>query len=291
MPAIGYSFYKTPDRVPECVDLAWAAGVRHFDGATQYGTNAAIGQALSNYDNRNTYFVTHKLSNAEQSTRPRNVQRAVQRALSDLQTPYLDLCMIHSPLTDPPRRLATYQALTELQRDGTVRSVGVCHYGVTQLQEIVDAHLPPPAVIQLQLSPFHQHRDVAACSHSQESVLCCAAWSKLSSLDGPTAQWQVVGELAKAKQATKAQILVRWAFQKGYACVPRSAATSKVERQAIGENSWAGCRNLPLSDAEMKLLDGLDVQWPAGRLGVTDGYTVEDILSPEWDPTTSSTII
>ena len=137
------------------------------------GPTPRLEQALSDKRRRDSYFLTHKLSNAEQSTRPRQVKRAVQRACADLKTPYLDLCLIHSPLTDPPRRLATYRALTELQRDGLVRSVGVCHYGVSALQEIVQNNLPAPAVIQLQLSPFNQHQDVAAwaATAQQRAVL------------------------------------------------------------------------------------------------------------------------
>lgn len=280
MPAVGYSFYKTPDKIDECVDLALAAGVRHFDCASQYGTNRDIGPALrASGVPRSELFLTHKIAVNE---------RSIQSALKDLQTKYLDLCMIHSPVNSTPKqRLVTYKALLDFQKVGLVRSVGVCHYGVQPLQEIVDANLPAPSVIQLQLSPFNQHLDIAQWAASHGSALCCSAWSRLSSVDGPQEGWAVVSDIAKQKKATKAQILVRWALQKGYVCVPRSSANSKVERQAIAENSFQGCSGFVLSDDELTRLDQLDVQLPAGQLGVTDGYRAADIVSRDWDPTTA----
>jgi hypothetical protein len=46
---------------------------------------------------------------------------------------------------------------------------------------MVTAGLPPPAVIQLVLSPFNQHKDIAAWAQEHGSVLSCNAWSMLSS--------------------------------------------------------------------------------------------------------------
>jgi diketogulonate reductase-like aldo/keto reductase len=83
----------------------------------------------------------------------------------------------------------------------------------------------------------------------------------------------------------QAQILVRWALQKGYLCVPRSGVGSKIERAAIFENSYKGVSKFSLSENEMQVLDGLDEKLPVGRLGIIDGWTEDDIKGPDWDPT------
>eukprot|EP00977_Amphora_coffeiformis_P010966 scaffold2613_cov188-Amphora_coffeaeformis.AAC.3 len=334
IPRVGYSLYKTqPAAVAaDGVRLALAAGVRHFDVATQYGTNEAVGAVLHEYiqrgvaslstttsqqqqqplevqapvprtaaRRRDELFVTHKVSNAEQSLDVTSLQTAVlaQRDLLLPKPPSLSLLkgnkpkeqknnfmvMIHSPLTDSERRLRTYQALVELQQQGHVAAVGVCHYGVAHLQEIVEAGLPPPRVIQLVLSPFHPHADVAAWAAQHGSTLSCAAWSKLSSTSGPVEQWTQLGQLAAAKGVTKQQVLIRWAIQSGYLCVPRSGSQYKVERAAIRENAWPQVSQFSLSAAEMDVLRGLDVQIPAGQLGVTDGWEASDIVDAKWDPT------
>ena len=196
--------------------------------------------------------------------------------------------MIHSPLTDRDRRLRTYAALTDLQTQGIVRAVGVCHHGVAHLEELSQAGLPVPAMIQLELSPFHCHQDVAAWAAAHGVPLSCAAWSRLSSTAGPQDEWAVVGQLAAQKGVTKQQVLIRWALQSGYLCVPRSSAQYKVERAAIYENAWPSNRFV-LTAQEMALLNSLDVQLPVGQLGITDGWETTDIVDAKWDPTLLTT--
>jgi len=308
IPRVGYSLYKTaPEQVAEGVQLALAAGVRHFDCASQYGTNAMVGKTLQTYvqkglvvdtDTRPTIaatilstkqgrrqelFVTHKLSNAEQSTDTAVVKRNVSQQCRLLG--HVDLALIHSPLTDKARRLATYRALLELQYAGTVRAVGVCHFGVPPLQELVDAGLPAPAVIQLVLSPFQQHSDILQWAAVHGSAVECAAWSKLSSVEGPAEGWAALGKIADACKVTKQQVLIRWAIQRGFVCVPRSSSKYKVEQQAIAENAWPAVSAFVLSERDMKTLNGLDKDLPAGQLRVLDGWNASDIMDDNWDPT------
>lgn len=80
-------------------------------------------------------------------------------------------------------------------------------------------------------------------------------------------------------------MLVRWAFQKGYLCVPKSASKYKIERIAIQENSYNGVKGFVLTEKEMTTLDSLDEQLPAGRLGISDGWSNSDIVDRQWDPT------
>lgn len=151
--------------------------------------------------------------------------------------------------------------------------------------EIVDAGFPAPTVNQLVLNPFNQHKDVIEWAKQHGTTISCNAWSKLSSAQGPQEGWAVVADIAKNKGLTKAQVLVRWAFQKGYLSVPRSGSKSKIERIAIQENSYNGVKDVVLTEKEMDILDGLDEKLPAGRLGILDGWTESDIVGESWDPT------
>lgn len=280
MPGIGYSLYKTaPDQVAEGIRLALEAGTRHFDVATSYGTNDIAGEALKGQK----VFLTHKVSNAEQSNNLRTVQQSVKKQQRLLCQP-IDLVMLHSPLVKD-KRLASYEALLELQSKRKVKAVGVCHYGLGPLQEIVDAGLPPPSVIQLAQSPFAAHTDIVDWAKQHNSTIVCSAWSKLSSQVGPQEGWSRLGTLAGEKGYTKQQVLIRWARQKGYACVPRSSSKYKIERQAIAENSRRAVQQLSLTSSEMKLIDSLNEDISAGRLGLVDGWAESDIRDSTWDPT------
>lgn len=285
------------DEKPELLELldeTYRGGMEHTQ--TSIGNSNSI-VALSpppmgsagRRGRREGLFISHKLSNLEQSTDATSVRRTVKNAIGTLGCSYLDMISIHSPLTDKQRRLTTYDTLLGLKKSGFVKSVGVCNYGVGALQEILDADLELPAMNQLELSPFNAHKDIVDWCDKYGIAVSCSAWSKLSGASGPSEGWDALAKMAQQKGMTKAQILVRWAMQKGYACVPRSAAASKVERIAIAENSYGGVNLKPsflLTKEELASFDGLDVSYKAGTLGRTDGWENADITGPDWDPTT-----
>jgi diketogulonate reductase-like aldo/keto reductase len=307
IPRIGYSMYKTTaDQIEAGIQLALQAGTRHFDVATQYGTNPVVGETLRSYihqglsseytttsiipkspqERRREIFLTHKISNDEQSTKPREVKNAIiSQQRGPLKGIDIDLAMLHSPLTDKSRRLASYEALLDLEAKSKIKAVGVCHFGVAALQELVDAGLPAPSVIQLIISPFNQHKDIVEWASKHDSVVSCSAWSKLSSVEGPQIGWSVLGEIAKERSMTKQQVLIQWTLQKGFICTPRGSSKFNIERMAIQENSWDAVQDFRLTETEMDILDGLDEQLPAGRLGIRDGWDESQITDPAWDPT------
>lgn len=71
------------------------------------------------------------------------------------------------------------------------------------MNELETLGLPPPSIIQLELSPFNQHKDVVQWATDHGSTMSCAAWSKLSSVDGPQDGWAVLAKIAKEKGVTK----------------------------------------------------------------------------------------
>lgn len=288
---IDYSAEK-PDLL-SILDEARLAGEKHAlvtasSGLTQKAYPTPAGSA-GRRGRRESLFISHKVSNSEQSIKRIQVRRAVKAQIAALGANYLDMVSIHSPLTDSDRRLETYAALLELRDAGFVKSVGVANYGIGPLSEIKEAGFDFPSVNQLELSPFNTHQDIVSWCKENEIAVACSAWSKLSSNDGPQDQWSVISEIAKKKGMTKAQVLVRWSLEKGYICVPRSASTSKIERIAIAENTYGGVNpeggKSVLSDDEMRVIDGLNVNWKAGKLGRRDGWADVDVTGDQWDPT------
>lgn len=51
--------------------------------------------------------------------------RGVDESLKRMQTDYIDLFLIHDPLSGKTKRLETYKALLEAKTAGKIRSVGV----------------------------------------------------------------------------------------------------------------------------------------------------------------------
>lgn len=289
---IGISGLDTSAEKPELLELLTATSAAGDKNALTSGASSfksvlappPMGSA-GRKGRRDGLFIHHKLSNEQQSVDRTVVKRAVKAAIAELGCTYLDMVSIHSPLTDSSRRLTTYDTLIELRDAGFVRSVGVCNYGLGPLQEIQNDAMELPASNQLEISPFNTHNDIVSWCSQRGVAIGCSTWSKLSSTQGLQDGWDVVAGIAKNKGTTRAQILVRWSLQKGYTCVPRSAAASKIERVAIAENSYGGVSGFVLDEEEMKILDGLNVSWKAGSLGRRDGWDDSDVSGPSWDPT------
>ena len=124
--------------------------------------------------------------------------------------------------------------------------------------------------------------------------MTCAAWSKLSGAYnwGSDAAYRTLNAACKVHGATKAQVLVRWALQRGFVPLPRSGVSDSVQKLAIAQNALAGVEDGPswkggqLSAQEMRSLNQLEDRLASGRLGRADGWTLNDVTGPDWDPTT-----
>ena len=101
IPAVGFgTFQAKPDEVGRAVEAALRAGYRHIDGASIYGNEREVGEALKRSGiSRDDVFITGKLWNNKH--RAEDVEAALDQTLSDLGTSYLDLYLIHWPVYVP----------------------------------------------------------------------------------------------------------------------------------------------------------------------------------------------
>lgn len=122
---------------------------------------------------REQLFITSKLWNTFH--RKEHVKPALQRTLSDLQLDYLDLYLIHFPISlkyvDPDVRYPpgwllnsetqpqpdmiedrvsyseTWEALEDLVREGLVRNIGVSNIGTSLLRDVLSYAKVKPTVL------------------------------------------------------------------------------------------------------------------------------------------------
>ena len=286
LPCVGLGSWKLPKpSAAEVVVEAIRAGYRHFDCACDYGNEAEIGDGLSaalkqGLCRRDDLWVTSKLWNtyhARQHVRP-----AVERSLRDLKLDYLDLYLMHFPIAlkfvpfdvryppewfhDPKAKepqmepatvpiSETWGAMEELVAAGLVRNIGVCHFGVSLLRDLLSYAKIRPAVLQAELHPlltqdrllrFCRDNNIAVTAFSPlgaESYVPIGMARPAESVLGDPA----IREAAKRHAKTPAQILLRFGVQRGYAIVPK---TQRLER--LTEN--LSLFDFELSPAEMQAI-------------------------------------
>jgi diketogulonate reductase-like aldo/keto reductase len=256
MPFLGLGVYQTPPGAVtrEAVKFALSVGYRHVDTAALYANEEDVGRGVreSGLD-RGEVFVTTKLWNSDHGYDA--ALGACEKSLRRLELGYIDLYLIHWPVGG--LRGETWRALTEAQRRGWCRSIGVSNYTVRHLTELLDSSEATPDVDQVEFNPFLYQKDLLEFCVGRGIQL--EAYSPLTR--GVRLRHPAVLDVARNCSKSPAQVMIRWSLQHGLVVIPKSA-----KRERIRENSEVF--DFEISAADMRRLDSLS-----------------ENLHTDWDPT------
>ena len=230
IPWVGFGTWQTPDGqvAADSVKAALAAGYRHIDTASIYKNETGVGQGIRESGvPREEIFVTTKIWNNKRGYE--KTRESVEKSLERLGLDYLDMVLIHWPAA--PHRVenweelnqSTWQALTDLYKEGKIRAIGVSNFKPHHLKALLEAEVKP-MVNQIELHPgMTQQETVDLC---KEHGILLEAWSPLGCgrlLDHP-----FLGELAAKYGKSVAQVCIRWCLQKGFLPLPKSVTPARI---------------------------------------------------------------
>lgn len=256
MPMVGFGTYLISDEdVETCVANAIEVGYRHIDTAEGYqnerGVGVAIANALANQGlSREDLFVTTKLwpGNPAWGMAAKTYQETIESceaSLERLQLSHVDLYLIHAPFAQQ-ERLEQWRALVELKRHGKAKAIGVSNYREIHLEEIEASAMQMPEMNQIELHPWSQKPELV--SYLVEKRIAITAYSSLIPLStwrteegqnsAKTEAMRAYSEkadspfkrMAEKYGVSEAQVLLRWAIQKGYAVLPKSASKERAHQ-------------------------------------------------------------
>jgi diketogulonate reductase-like aldo/keto reductase len=241
MPLLGLGVWQLRAGRPTEQAVLWAleAGYRHVDTARLYRNEESVGSAVAASGvPREELFIATKFH-----PRDPDLERAAEQSLRRLGLDYLDLYLIHWPTGDPRRHWDEMERVTER---GLARAVGVSNYGADDLAALRGG-AQPPLVDQVEFSPFQYRRGLLrAC---EQAGIVLEAYSPLTR--GRDLRKPRVTAVAERVGRTPAQVLLRWAVQRGIPVIPKSA-----NRERIIENSRIF--DFSLSEEDMAAFDSLD---------------------------------
>ena len=135
IPRMGFgTFQITGEECIRSVEDAIAIGYRHIDTARAYGNETEVGKAIKNSGvSREELFLTTKIWRDE--LHPERIPRAISSSLKNLQTDYVDLCLIHWPVEDVPVA-DTLGAMEKEKQKGNIRHLGVSNFTTRHLQQV-----------------------------------------------------------------------------------------------------------------------------------------------------------
>jgi diketogulonate reductase-like aldo/keto reductase len=242
IPVLGFGVWQVPDGA-ECERaVRWAldAGYRHIDTAQAYRNEGSVGRALRDSGvARGEVFITTKFYPAR-----RDPVAEVEGSLRRLGVDEVDLYIIHWPQRGPTWAWPGMEAARER---GLARSIGVSNFSAQELEQVVSIASAPPAVNQIQFSPFEYRRALLEACESRSVAV--EAYSPLGT--GRHLTDRTVAEVAARLGRTPAQVLLRWCLQRDTIVLPKSTHQERIEANAQ-------IFDFSLSDDDMATLDALD---------------------------------
>lgn len=214
MPMAGIgTFLLSPDDAEASVLSALKDGYRLIDTANAYVNEKTVGRAMKKSGlDRKEIFLETKLwpSFYEQ-------EDAVEKTLQRLDTDYIDLLLIHQPAGN---YTAGYRLMEKAYKEGKVRAIGLSNFTKAQIREILALCEVKPAILQTEIHPYSQEKEMKEFLTSQGMVI--QAWYPLGHGDKTLLEEPLFAKLGRKYGKSSAQIILRWHLQDGNVVIPGS---------------------------------------------------------------------
>lgn len=273
-----------------CADQVYNAiktGYRLFDGACDYGNEKEAGEGIrraikDGLVKREDLFIVSKLWGSFHDKEV--VEKIARKQLSDWGLNYFDLFLIHFPISlkyvDPSVRYppgwedengnftlgktpiqVTWQEMEKLVDKQLAHSIGVSNFNAQSLMDLHRYARVPPATLQIEHHPYLAQPSLV--QYAQGSGLHVTAYSSfgpasfleldIKSAVGatPLLEHTLIKKIAERHGKTPAQVLLRWATQRGVAVIPKSNNQHRLQ-QNLDVTDW------DLADGDIEAISGLD---------------------------------
>lgn len=198
------------------------------------------------------------------------------KTLKHLNTPYLDLYLIHIPISLKPGGeffpvdengqiklddvdfVDTWRELEKAVDDGLVRSIGISNFNKEQTKRILNTCRIRPSCNQIELHPYlTQHKLV---DYLLSEGIVVVGYSPLGSPDSPyitssdpsLLNHPVLLKIAKKHEKSVAQILIRYQIERGIVVLPKSVTKTRI-------TSNFNVFDFQLSASDMESVNGLNI--------------------------------
>ena len=221
MPMAGIgTFLLTPNEAEASCVSALQYGYRLIDTANAYVNEKAVGRAMKKSGlQREEIFLETKLwpSFYDQPD-------AVEKTLARLDTPYIDLLLIHQPAGN---YVAGYRQMERAYKEGKVRAIGLSNFKREQIEEILALCEVKPMVLQTELHPYNQEPELK--TFLEENDIVPQAWYPLGHGDKTLLQEPLFAQLGEKYGKSAPQIILRWHIQSGNIVIPGSKNPAHIQ--------------------------------------------------------------
>ncbi|QHN90849.1 hypothetical protein HN51_049168 [Arachis hypogaea] len=255
MPVIAFgtgSEANDNDTIKAAAIEAIKLGYRHFDTASIYDSEQPLGEAFAEalqlglINSRDELFITSKLWLSD--NHPHLVLSALQNSLQNLGLEYLDLYLVHCPMSAKPeiRKFpynedellpfdlkGVWTSMEKCHSLGLTKSIGVSNFSTKKLEHLLSFATIPPAVNQVELNPSWQQKNLREYCKTKNIVI-----TAYSPLGAKGASWgsndvmnsELLKQIAHAHGKTVAQVSLRWLYEQGVTFAVKSYNKERMKQ-------------------------------------------------------------
>ncbi|KAL1785259.1 3-alpha-hydroxysteroid dehydrogenase [Sigmodon hispidus] len=299
IPVLGFGTFA-PEEVPksmatEATKIAIDAGFRHIDAAYLYQNEEEVGLAIRSKIadgtvKREDIFYTSKLPST--CHRPEMVRLCLEKSLKKLQLEYVDLYLIHFPVSMKPDNdlnpalengkflfdtvdlRDTWEAMEKCKDAGLTRSIGVSNFNRRQLEMILNKPglKYKPVCNQVECHPYFNQSKLLDYCKSKDIVLVAYGalgtqrYKKWIDENAPyLLEDPILCAMAEKHKQTPALISLRYLLQRGIVVLAKS-----FNEKRIKENMKVFEFQLPAED--MAVIDSLNKNYRYATANVTSAH-------------------
>lgn len=218
MPILGLGTYSLHDDICiNAIKVALEHGALLLDTANFYHNEETVGLGIKRAKvSREKVFVVTKLYPNQYA----NPDIAIEEALSKLDCDYLDLMLLHHP---GEHDIKAYKAMERAHGQGKIRSLGLSNWYIKELQEFLCHVVVLPSVVQNEIHPYYQDRNVV--EYIQSLGMVVQAWYPLGGRGyaSKLLSEPVLKAIALELNQSVAQVILRWDLQHNVIPLPGSS--------------------------------------------------------------------
>ena len=218
IPQFGLGVYQVPegDAAYHAVLDALKMGVRHIDTAHAYQNERSVGRSVRDSGvAREKVWITTKLWPHEYGEG--KTAAAIDKMLERLGTDYIDLLLLHQQFGD---YLGAWKDMEKAVKAGKVRSIGISNFESERLEELCEAAVIKPSVLQVECHPYYQQNELKKRIEKYGTVI--ESWYPIGHGDKGLIGEALFTKLAQKYNKSNVQIILRWHIQEGTIVFPRT---------------------------------------------------------------------
>ncbi|OJJ01962.1 hypothetical protein ASPVEDRAFT_71927 [Aspergillus versicolor CBS 583.65] len=288
MPLVGFGCWKVDNAT--CADTIYnaiKAGYRLFDGAADYGNEKECGDGVARaikdgLVKRSDLFIVSKLWATYHEKH--RVEQGYKKSLQDWNLEYFDLYLIHFPVATkfipfdvkyPPEfedekgdivfsnasMRDTWEGMEGLVDAALVRSIGVSNFQAQLIIDLLHYARIKPATLQIEHHPYlaqpmlvdlAKKKGIQVTGYSSLGPGSFTEIENSAALNAvPLLQDETIIAISKKHNVAPAQVMLRWATQRGIAVIPKSKNPERMAKNLQ-------CCSFTLEESDMVYLNGLD---------------------------------